>query len=196
MESGHDAVAGARTKAQFGAGQLARLQSDYHSARKFYGESLAASRVAGDRRQVALSSEGLGSLWLIFTASSWRRAHSFKRLCQEADFHTARSQYAEALAAARGLGNRIDISISLDGFAAIGAKRGNAEQAVRLASAADGLRESLGYELETAADRIFRNAYVSRLRATLSERAFGSAYEQGRALKMKDAIELALEEAP
>lgn len=256
LDRSAEAAAGPRSKVEFGAGQLARLQGDYHAAYRCYQQSVASSRVAGDRRQVALSSEGLGSVVAhlhgdfgaaraLFTealsigreleddrvvATSLNSLAELERaegnlaaarplyeealarhrqkgdkegqsicLCNlgavaycEGDLQAARSRYAEALAAALELGNRIDISISLDGFAAVTAERGDVEQAVQLAGAADGLRESMGYELETAADRLFRNACVTRLRASVSESVFASEYEKGRALKMSAAAALAL----
>jgi tetratricopeptide (TPR) repeat protein len=246
----------ARPKALFGAGQLARIQGDYRSAYEFYRQSLAECATSGDKRQVALSSEGLGSVVAFLQgdlvaaralfkeglligreldderviATSLNNLGELERaegnygearslyeealslhahkgdkegqsicLCNlgalsyyEGDFVAARSCYAKALEAAVRLANRIDIATSLEGFAAILGKRGHFEQAVQLAGAANRLRESIGCELETAADRQFHKACILLVRGALSDVAFSSAYEQGRALKMEQAIALAL----
>jgi len=245
-----------RSKALFGAGQLARIQGDYRSAYEFYRQSVAASATTQDKRQVALSNEGLGSVVAFLhgdlvaaralfkealligrelgdervIATSLNNLAELERaeghyaearplyeealslhlqkgdkegqsicLCNlgalsyyEGDFAAACSHYAKALEAAVRLSNRIDIAIALDGFAAILGRRGRFEQAVQLAGAADRLRESIGCEPETAADRLFHEAYMSLLRGALSDIAFGSAFEHGRALKTEQAIALAL----
>jgi non-specific serine/threonine protein kinase len=251
--------AGARPKALFGAGQLARIQGDYRAAYEFYRESLAASTTSGDTRQIALSSEGLGSVVAYLHGDSVAARALFKEglsigreldderviatslnnlaeleraagryrearplyeealslhlkkgdkegesIClsnlgslawYEEDLAAARSLYTRGLEAAVRLANRIDIAISLGGFAAILGKLGQFDEAVQLAGASDRLRESIGCELETEADRLFHAAYMSRLRDALSEVAFTAAYEDGRALKTEEAIALALHAA-
>lgn len=114
--------------------------------------------------------------------------------CGEGDYQRARLRFAEALATARQLGHKITISYSLDGFAALAAGRGEQERAARLAGAAERLRESIGSEMEPA-ERRFREAYLGGLRAAHSEAAFRTAYEQGRKLKLEEAVAVALDDS-
>ena len=53
------------------------------------------------------------------------------------------------------------------------------------------MREVIGFKREPAETR-FRDAFLTRLRQTLSEPTFLIAYEQGRKLKLDEAIALAL----
>jgi hypothetical protein len=89
------------------------------------------------------------------------------------------------------LRDKITISYSLEGFAGLAARRGNAEFAVRLSGAAANLRESIGYKIDPT-DRRFRDAYTAELHSALSETDFANLYEQGRKMKLEEAIKLAL----
>ena len=93
---------------------------------------------------------------------------------------------------AQELGDKVTISCSLDGFAALAAGSGETERAAKLAGAAEHLRESIGYEIELA-ERRFRDAYTAELKTKMDEEAFIKAYEQGRKLKQEEAIAWALE---
>jgi hypothetical protein len=66
--------------------------------------------------------------------------------------------------------------------------------AARLFGAAEHLLESIGYELEPQ-DREFRERYAAQARAMLGDDAFTAVWAKGRALPMKEAIRLALEES-
>ncbi len=250
-----DASDSARLKALNASGRMASLRGDYQSARKFYEESLAVSRAAGDKRQIALSSNDFGvmaylegdlaaarpfleeslatgrelgdkevitksltalgemartegnyaSARLLYEESLVLRrltgnkdgvSNSLINLgaasCLEGDYQAALSCYAEALVIQKEMGHKTDISHSLDGFAALAIECGDVERAARLAGAAEHLRESIGYELETS-DRLFCDAYLKKLRGALSAEALAVACEQGRKMKLDEAIEMALE---
>ena len=90
------------------------------------------------------------------------------------------------------MGLKVGICISLDGLAALATKQGEPERAAHLAGAADALRKSISLEL-VPVDRLFRDRYVAELRATLGDEAFSAVVGQGRMLRMKEAIALALE---
>ena len=87
---------------------------------------------------------------------------------------------------ARELGNKITISISLDGFAAIATRKKNYQRAITLANAAEQLRRSIGYEIEPAENR-FRAAYLTEL----EENRAASTPE--KTLELDEAIDLALD---
>jgi predicted ATPase len=78
------------------AGNLARLQSDYESARKLLEESLVLSRQSEDKRGIASSLNGLGEV-----------AHD------RSDYESARKLFNESLAMSRQLGEKQDIALAL-----------------------------------------------------------------------------------
>ena len=95
---------------------------------------------------------------------------------------------------ARELGDKITVSYSLDGFAALAVVSGKAERAAQLAGAAARWRESLGFDIEPA-ERLFRDAYLAKLQDILDEENFAALCEQGRALSLNKAVVLALQES-
>jgi predicted ATPase len=78
------------------AGNLAKFQGDYETARKMYEEGLSEGRSARDLRQVSLSCRGLGGL-----------------AYEQGDNPTARGFVEEALAAARQSNDKFGIARSL-----------------------------------------------------------------------------------
>ena len=60
------------------------------------------------------------------------------------DPKTAKLHFSEALKIAEGLANRITISFSLDGFAAIAVENGDLERSPLLYGAAENLRDLIG----------------------------------------------------
>ena len=87
------------------------------------------------------------------------------------------------------------LAIDLD-FTLLGHDReiGDANrQAVRRAGLAKHLCESIGYEMEPA-ERRFRDAYTADLKTKMDETDFTNFYEQGRKLKLEEAVALCLEE--
>jgi len=95
------------------------------------------------------------------------------------------------LTMAREFGGKIVISHALDGLAAMSVERGDPQRAACLAGAAEELREVIGFKREPAETR-FRDAYLTKLRQTLSEPTLLDAYEQGRKLKLDEAIAFGL----
>jgi predicted ATPase len=190
-------------------------QGDFTAARKFLEEGLAISRQIDDRAGIAIALNFLGDLLrnesndaaarLIFEESlaiSRQLGNKEVIICNllnlgfvafgEKDFITAKSHFAEALSTAQELGYKILIACSLDGFAALAVEQGETETAVKLASAAETFRESIGYEIERV-DRRFREAYLSKIKAKMSEEDFKKANEQGQLIKLEQAITLILD---
>ena len=246
------------------AGNLAKFQGDYETARRMYEEGLSGGRSAHDSPQISLSCRGLGGL--AFEQGDYTTARRFMEEALAAaresndkfgiarslnllgdlarslgDDAAARPLYEEALAICRQLGNKyaianivtnlaaaefgegnytrriltfhgrlndgigsqatkivgdkIAISYSLDGLAALAVRRGETELAAKLAGAAEHLRESINYNVEPA-ERRFRDAYLASLRTALSEDDFSRAYGQGRKLKLEECVALALGQKP
>ena len=78
------------------AGNLAKFQGDYETARRMYEEGLSDGRSAHDLRQISLSCRGLGGL-----------------AYEQGDYPTARGFGEEALAAARQSNDQFGIARSL-----------------------------------------------------------------------------------
>jgi non-specific serine/threonine protein kinase len=156
-------------------GELPRMRGDYGAARARYEEALVLYKRVGNTSSVIANLCNLGAV-----------------AYYEDNYKGARSYYAEALSMAQVLGHKAHTVLILDGFAALAMKYSNPQLAARLSGAADHLRESIGYQLE-AADLLFHDSYVADLRADLGEVAFAAASELGRAMKLDQAIVLALE---
>jgi non-specific serine/threonine protein kinase len=160
-------------------GDLARSVGDDASARPFFEEALAICRVLDNRYAI-------GTMLNNLAAAEYG----------DGDHTAARLHFAEGLTIAQTLdgqivGDKLSISVSLDGFAALAAQRGETKLAATLAGAAALLLESMHVTCE-AAERRFRDRYLVPLRATLSEGSFAAAYEHGRNLKLAECIALAL----
>jgi tetratricopeptide (TPR) repeat protein len=157
-------------------GDLARAEGDDVAARPLLEESLAISRQLGNKSGASWSLNSLGAI-----------AYG------EGNFVAARSHFAEALATGQELRTKIIISFSLDGFAALAVKREELKCAARLAGAADQLRELIGFEIEPY-ERRFCDVYLAELKTKIDEAAFANLYEQGRKLKLEEAVALCQEE--
>lgn len=158
-------------------GDLERTEGNYAAARTLFQEAVALSKQLGNKQAGCAGLNNLG-----FAAFG------------EGDFPAARSSFAEALAVARELKHKIQISYSLDGFAALAVEGGEAETAARISGAAELLRETIGCEIEPA-ERLFRDEYLARVRAVLPDQTFIAADNKGRALSTDEAIALASRQA-
>jgi|GEM_PF-133014 len=204
-----------------GLGGLALEQGDRIAARRFVEEALSAARKSNDKLGIARSLSMLGDLARVAgdDAAALSLFEEALEICRQLDNKYATGNILNNLAAAEygegddtsayahfaeGLrmlqesgdkigGDKIGISYALDGFAALAVRRGESELAARLAGAAEHLRESINYNIETA-ERRFRDAYLAELKTKMNEADFAKAYEQGRNLKLEEAIALALAE--
>ncbi len=143
------------------------------AARKPIEESLEISKKLGFKVNVSINLTNLGTV-----------------ACYEGDLSAARRHFAESFSICWEMGNNILVSCCLDGVAAIAARSGEARQAACLAGAADGLRESIGYEIELT-ERLFRDEYLVRVRSALSTEEFEAVYLRGKTLDLDAAAELA-----
>jgi tetratricopeptide (TPR) repeat protein len=150
------------------------MENDLAAARQLLEESLSISKQIGNFQGVCCATSNLGAVTF-----------------EEGDYKTAIAHFTEAIALGQKLGNKVSVSYSLDGFAALAVKKGNLELAAQLAGAAERLRESLGFDTEPA-ERRFRAAYLADLHAAIDEETFSKVYEQGRALRLEKAILLTL----
>jgi len=109
----------------------------------------------------------------------------------EDDREAAASHFGEALALGREMGARPIIEEALHGLAAVAAMDGDAERAVRLWAAGEGLREATGVPLSEPLQFIAER-YMRRAETQLSDEARTGAQAQGNSMTMEEAIEDAL----
>lgn len=165
---------GGAAASQLNLGLLAFEEGDAVAARALYEESLALRRELGDRRGTASSLSNLGDLAFA-----------------EGEVAAARALYAESLAIVRELGDRRGIAALLDGYAAFSVS--SPDRATQLWAAAARLREAIG-AAQALRDRARAQPMVEAARAALGEPGFRRAWQQGRALTLEQAVELALDD--
>jgi non-specific serine/threonine protein kinase len=154
-------------------GVNARDRSDSAFARTLLQESIAIMRGLGDRWATAVVLSLLGDL-----------AYG------NGDYSLASSHYQESLTLLRDLGERRRITFSLDAIASLAASVGQVQKAMRLAAAADALRESIGAVPDLQASR---RSPLESAEATLTEDARALLWREGRAMTLDQAVALALE---
>ena len=109
------------------------------------------------------------------------------------DYGLAGERYAHSLAAAVGLGDRVETAIEVQGVSMALSGRGQPERALRLAGAADATLSSLGVDLAAV---VFWTALLEknhgRARAELGAEAAVSAWDEGERLTLEAAVDEAL----
>ncbi len=157
-------------------GCIAQGQGDLPAARALFEESLTLRRELGDRWGTAGSLANLGSV-----------AYA------QGDYAAAATLHRESLAIRGELGERLGIAYSLEGLAEAVGSLGSFLLAVRIWGAAERLREEIGSPLSPR-DSLGRDKSVAAARRALDDdAAFDEAWQEGRALTLEQAIELALE---
>jgi len=156
-------------------GSSASEQGDYAAARALFEESLAIQRDLGDRQSMALSLNALGHMAFA-----------------QGDNACARALHEETLTIYRELGDRRGIARSLVGLAYVAFALGCPGRAARIWAGAERLRETIGETLPPS-DCADYNRRVAAARAAIGDgSAFDSAWQEGRAMTLEQAIEYAL----
>ena len=91
-----------------------------------------------------------------------------------------------------GIYSREGLADCLDYFAALSLRTGEARGAAVFIGAAHAIRQKLGFYASVKANPIFDGIY-SDARRTLGDAAFDAGFEEGATLRMREAVELALE---
>ncbi|MBC7913672.1 MAG: protein kinase [Pyrinomonadaceae bacterium] len=154
-------------------GDLNLIGGNTAKARPLFEEALTISKQLGYKQAVNVNLINLGAVNYV-----------------EGDYKLAQSYFTEALVAAQELGDKRIITYSLDGFAALSVRNGELKEAAKLAGAAEQLCDAMCFEIEPA-ERLFRDTYLQKLNNMLDKTDFSIAYEQGRSLKLEEAIALA-----
>jgi predicted ATPase/DNA-binding CsgD family transcriptional regulator/Tfp pilus assembly protein PilF len=156
-------------------GNVAYMQGDFASARSVYEEGLALIRELGDKFITATYLNNLGNVAYM-----------------QGDYAAARSHHLESLAIKEAIDYKWGVAVSLAGLGEVAVESGEPRVGARLLGASDALHEALGVHME-ADDRIAYDRALASARARLGEEAFTAAWEEGKALRMEEAIALALQ---
>ena len=171
-ELGDKAIVGV---ALMGLGELSRLEGKNSEARVFYEEIVTEARKGGDTFNLLYALFNLGSV-----------------SCMEGDAETARVRFAESIGLAKDLGSIRAVADCLDGFGYVSAVTENAEKAAKLFGAANALRESVGFEIQTA-DRVFRDHFIEMAEQLIGKDSFYELENLGKKIPISEAVNLALE---
>jgi predicted ATPase/class 3 adenylate cyclase len=124
----------------------------------------------------------VGDLWGIGVTSGQLAGHALR----VGDYDRARTATLEALEVAVTLGNSYGIAVSLEGTAVRAIRMGRAEVGIRLAGAADRLKEEAGGEPPPALVGVEDPRDVAR--ESLTEDRIAALWEEGRAMSVEEAL--------
>ena len=155
-------------------GEVAFEIADPAQANLRFKRSLTVCREAGDKRGEANALRWLARVDL-----------------QDGDLASARVRLADALRAFRAFEMREELLGCLEDHAELAQAEGKVEIAVGLAGAAAHSRQRLGLTLSPRAERR-RQALIGRLRRTLTEGPFDSAWDEAQHWQVDEAIRHAL----
>lgn len=158
-------------------GDVAREKSEFTAAHSFCEQSLAAFRQLRDGWGVASALSDLASLY-----------------SDQGNNVEARRLYGESIKTFQELGHKRGIARVLECLAASAAAQSNAGQSLHLAGAAAALRQRLGAPL-TPAERPRLEKALEFARRTLGDAAGLTAWMEGWAMPVEQAIEEALNSA-
>ena len=154
-------------------GMTALLQGDYEKAGALLTESLEIHRTAGDKSGMIVALYRLGRLYCTM---------------QEDRAHTS---LMEALALCQEIGAKRMLASTLEALAQWAQQRADSVRAARLCGAAESVRKEIGAPLPYS-DREAYDQTVARIRASLQEGAFATAWNDGATLTPAQAIACAL----
>jgi non-specific serine/threonine protein kinase len=151
---------------------LTRPAGAHPAAQAQAAESLDLLRAVGDRRT--------------FGKALWNVADINADL---GDAETAAAQFAESLTLFVEFGDRWFCVIVLESAAFLAAATGDAERAVRLLGAADAVLEAIGVPL-LPRNRARHDDVLADARSRLGEGSFAEAWEEGRRIPLRAAVEI------
>ena len=155
-------------------GEQARSRGDYEAARSFYEQSLVIRRATGDKPRIAATLVNLGFVGIA-----------------QGDCQNAAVFLREALTMRRELGGKHVVITCLSGFAGVAVEEGQPERAARLLGAVEFLLGTIGIPLDYA-DKVELESRVQAARAAAGDAAFATAWAEGRAMTLEQAIDYAL----
>jgi predicted ATPase/class 3 adenylate cyclase len=205
-------IAAARYNAAFGLG----IEGRHEEAIQMLRSSRALFEKLGDRRAVADSLFGLAVMHVLRGDNAIARETGEEALAihQElgdlfgivsslyvagraaaelGDLDTAQARFMETLAIDEAVGERTGLALSLDSLADLEISRGNLMRAMRLAGAAEVMKEGVGGQAPP--DLLTLPDPRQRARALMPEQEMEKAWEEGRRMSLEQAIAYARESA-
>jgi predicted ATPase len=163
--------------AMFGFSATVALgMGDRERARRLAERAVSLGRELGAREAVSVALPTLASI---------ARA--------DGDHERARRLFGEGLLFSAEVGDGTNVAYYLEGFATLAAE-GEPERAARLWGAAEAVLEQIEViSYPHAADRSFNDRQLAAVRASLEERAWEEAWNEGRAMTTEQAVAYALE---
>lgn len=159
-----------------GLGHVARGRGDYDAARSLYQDSLGIARRLGYKRMVAFNLQYLAGL--AWTQGELARASTF---------------YRDALAYFGPAGDDLGIARCLEGLCKVVAEQGEYDQAVRLSTAAERLREAMHSPVPPSELSDYEAALECAL-VGMGPKDYEAAKAEGRRLELAEEIQAALHE--
>jgi tetratricopeptide (TPR) repeat protein len=156
-------------------GEIARLQGDFRLARSHYEQGLALGRALNDNYRIAETCSNLAYITL-----------------NEGDTDRAAVLFQESLVLSRQAERRPGTILCLVGLAGVASVRRQPECAAHLLGAATALLDATHLTLDTT-DRRDYDRIVANVQAQLDEATFATAWAEGRAMPIAQAIAYALE---
>ncbi len=156
-------------------GEVARCQNDYDRAKVQYEESLAVGREIGDKDRIAIACHNLAYV-----------SH------HQGDDPQAVALFSQSLILSQEVGDTLLTAVCISGLAGEAQAMGHPERAARLFGAAQALIDAITSR-RAPADQIEYQRSLNAVRDRLNEAVFQSAWAEGEAMTMDQAIELALE---
>ena len=190
-------------------GIVARVQGQYDEARRLNEEALALRRALGDKWAVATSlnnlgnvainqgrydearrlhEEGLvlrrevGDMWVV--ANSLNNLGNLER--DQGNYEAASTRYRESLKIVREYNDCWAMAYLLEDMGCLAALRGQSERALRLAGAAETLRQAIGAP-RSAAEQNKLDCGLDNARLALGEIATAAQLEEGRGMSFEQA---------
>ena len=155
-------------------GDVAWYEGDYGRARTLYSECLAMFRELNDRWGEASALIDLGN------AARDYGDHAEASLC-----------YQQSVGIYRELGDKRGFARLLEGFMGLAVAHGESARALRLGAASSEVRKAVGAPLPPLEQARF-NRRVIRIRGTLAPEEAQSAWEEGAAMAVDEAIAYSL----
>ena len=158
-------------------GDVARCRGDHERAEALYGESVALFRGLRDRRGIGSLLHNLGYVGL-----------------HRGDAQRAAALFRESMTLFLESGDQQGVSECLVGLAGVATTAGRPRPAARLFGAAEARSEAIGAPISPS-NRPEYEHFVAAARTGLGEGEFATAWAEGRAMGIEQAIAYALGEA-